>query len=83
MQSSSNPSSSRIYALRALLDALAPLIGAESELGHRVPAGWANSASPEQISAWADKGHEIRDEVDGTIKEVFEKRYWRLMRDVS
>ncbi|QRV75193.1 hypothetical protein RhiJN_03208 [Ceratobasidium sp. AG-Ba] len=72
---------SRIFALRSLLNALAPLIGAESELGHRIESGWAQAADTEQISTWAKKGEEIRDEVDDLIKGTFEKRYWRLMRD--
>ncbi|KAG9126766.1 hypothetical protein FRC07_002034 [Ceratobasidium sp. 392] len=59
----------------------APLIGAESELGHRVEPGWAQAADTEQISAWAKKAEEFRDEVDDLIKTIFEQKYWRLMRD--
>ncbi|KAG9104830.1 hypothetical protein FRC06_008060 [Ceratobasidium sp. 370] len=70
-----------IFALRSLLNALAPLIGAESELGHRVEPGWAQAADTEQISAWAKKADEIREEVDDLIKTTFEKKYWKLMRD--
>ncbi|KAG9093784.1 hypothetical protein FS749_013736 [Ceratobasidium sp. UAMH 11750] len=70
-----------IFALRSLLNALAPLIGAESQLGRRVESGWAQTADTEQISAWAKKADEIRDEVDTLIKTTFEKKYWKLMRD--
>ncbi|KAG8747335.1 hypothetical protein FRC10_001514 [Ceratobasidium sp. 414] len=70
-----------IFALRSLLNALAPLIGAESELGHRVEPGWAQAADTEQIATWAKKANETRDEVDDLIKATFEKKYWRLMRD--
>jgi len=40
----------RVYAIRALLDALAPLIGAEAELdGKSVCAKWADGVSKEKI----------------------------------
>ena len=59
----------RVYATRALLDALAPLIGAADELGGKaVGAGWADGASKEKIETWAKKGFELRDEVDKVVK---------------
>ncbi|KAH7341292.1 UPF0061-domain-containing protein [Rhizoctonia solani] len=69
-----------IFAVRALLDALSPLIGAESTLGHAVGPNWAKDASEQQIAEWSDKGQEIRDEVVEMVKNTFEKKYWELMR---
>ncbi|EUC57586.1 YdiU domain protein [Rhizoctonia solani AG-3 Rhs1AP] len=70
-----------IFALRALLNALSPLIGAESSLGHAVGPNWAKDASEHQIAEWSDKGEEIRDEVDEMVKSTFEKKYWERMRE--
>ncbi|CAE6443718.1 hypothetical protein ACGC1H_002514 [Rhizoctonia solani] len=69
-----------IFALRALLNALSPLIGAESSLGHAVGPNWAQGASEHQIAEWSDKGEEIRDEVTEMVKSTFEKKYWEQMR---
>jgi hypothetical protein len=71
-----------IYALRALLKALAPLIGAEKALGRAVPQGWASEAPKGQIGAWKEEGLEIGDEVEILIQAVFAKEYHRLMRKV-
>ncbi|KAG6852250.1 hypothetical protein C0991_001571, partial [Blastosporella zonata] len=40
-----------IYALRALLTSLSPLIGAEASIGHAVSAGWATGKSKDEIEA--------------------------------
>ena len=69
-----------IFAVRALLNAVSPLIGAESSLGHAVGPGWAKDASEDQISEWTKKGQELRGEVEEIIKGVFEKKYWGLVR---
>ncbi|CAE6406608.1 unnamed protein product [Rhizoctonia solani] len=69
-----------IFAVRALLNALSPLIGAEASLGHAVGPDWAKDASEKQIEEWSTKGEEIRDEVDALIKSTFEKKYWGLVR---
>ncbi|KAF8751625.1 hypothetical protein RHS01_08554 [Rhizoctonia solani] len=69
-----------IFAVRALLNALSPLIGAEASLGHAVGPNWANDASEKQIEEWSTKGEEMRDEVDEVIKSTFEKKYWTLVR---
>ena len=48
-----------VYALRALLDALAPLIGAEDELGGKaVSPGWANDVPEDKIKEWTARGKE-------------------------
>lgn len=42
-----------VYACRALLNALAPLIGAEISLGDKaVKEGWAADVSPETLESW-------------------------------
>ncbi|CAE6510921.1 unnamed protein product [Rhizoctonia solani] len=70
-----------IFALRSLLNALSPLIGAESALGHAVGPNWAKNASEKQIAGWSDQGQEIRDEVDEMVKSTFDKKYWERMRE--
>ncbi|CAE6513702.1 unnamed protein product [Rhizoctonia solani] len=70
-----------IFALRSLLNALSPLIGAESSLGHAVGPNWAKDASELQIAEWSDKGQEIRDEVDEMVKNTFEQTYWARARE--
>ncbi|KAF8969247.1 hypothetical protein BDZ97DRAFT_1915590 [Flammula alnicola] len=71
-----------VYAVRALLDALAPLIGAEAELGGKaVSAGWADEATPEKIEEWRKKAQELlRDEADKVVQETTAVDYGRLMR---
>lgn len=66
-----------------MLDALAPLIGAEAELdGKAVGAGWADGASKEKIEAWTKKGLELRDEVEKIVQEISAVEYGRLLRKV-
>ncbi|EAU85523.1 hypothetical protein CC1G_06424 [Coprinopsis cinerea okayama7 len=69
-----------IYALRALLKALAPLIGAEIETGKAVSAGWAEDASPEKIKEWTAKGLEIKDEMERIIQQTCSTEYGDLLR---
>lgn len=70
-----------IYALRALLRALSPVIGAEAELGGKaVPQGWADNASEDKIKEWKDKGIElVEDEMVALIQETCAVEYGRLM----
>lgn len=70
-----------IYALRSLLNALAPLIGAEDALnGKAVSPGWANEASPEQLTAWAARGLELaKDEMERIAEEACAIEYGRHM----
>ncbi|KAI6042935.1 hypothetical protein EDC04DRAFT_2878302 [Pisolithus marmoratus] len=59
-----------MYACRALLDALAPLIGAEMALGDKaVQKGWADNVSDETISGWRAAAIE---EVGSTITQIIE-----------
>lgn len=70
-----------IYALRALLTSLAPLIGAEVESGGAVSAGWADDASDEQLDAWRKNGLEhVQDDLERIAQETMSVEYGRLMR---
>lgn len=73
-----------VYAVRALLNALAPLIGAEADLsGAAVAKGWAAEATPEQIKAWAQAAQDrLRDEVDRVVQSTAAAEYARLMHKV-
>ncbi|EKM78698.1 hypothetical protein AGABI1DRAFT_59713, partial [Agaricus bisporus var. burnettii JB137-S8] len=71
-----------VYALRALLNALAPVIGAEKDKfeGKAVPQGWAKDATDEQIEAWSEKGKELRGEVERIVQETCANEYVQLLR---
>ncbi|KAJ6531706.1 hypothetical protein B0H19DRAFT_1188115 [Mycena capillaripes] len=70
-----------LFALRALHAALAPLIGAESTLGHAVPAGWADAASKEELAAWRTRGmDELKDELESVAQSETAAAYGELMR---
>ncbi|OBZ72114.1 hypothetical protein A0H81_07825 [Grifola frondosa] len=70
-----------IYALRALLNALAPLIGAEAELGGKaVSRGWADDASPEKLAAWRKSGLDlVKQDMETATVEICAAEYSRLM----
>ncbi|KAF7375011.1 hypothetical protein MSAN_00387200 [Mycena sanguinolenta] len=71
-----NQPSNILYALRALHTALAPLIGAESALGHAVPPGWADAASKEEIAAWRTSGmDELKDELEAVFQSETAEAY--------
>jgi serine/tyrosine/threonine adenylyltransferase len=58
-----------LFALQALLNALAPLVGAEAELGNKaVSAGWEK---PGKKGEWSDKGVALVEE----LKELFWREY--------
>lgn len=62
-----------LFSLRALLMALAPLVGAESELGGRaLSEGWAKEAKSDKISKWNSKGIVL---VDEELKALFQREY--------
>lgn len=77
-----NQPSMIIYALRALLTALSPLIGAEAELGGKaVSNGWAEDASEDKIKEWREKGIQlVKEEMEVLIQETSAAEYGRLMR---
>ncbi|OJT15131.1 UPF0061 protein C20G4.05c [Trametes pubescens] len=70
-----------IYALRSLLNALAPLIGAEDALGNKaVSPGWADTASPEQLQEWTARGLALaKDEMERIAEEACAVEYGRHM----
>jgi|SRR6266576_709550 len=72
-----------VYAIQALLNSLAPLVGAESSLGKAVSPGWADNASEEQLKEWRKKGLEMQDELVKLTQEVTAKEYGKLMRKAS
>ncbi|KAG8835220.1 hypothetical protein FRC17_004782 [Serendipita sp. 399] len=69
-----------IYAHRALLSALAPVIGAENATGAAVATGWNSGASEDDLSTWTKDGLSIQPEVESFIMTVFKKEYDNLMR---
>ncbi|KAF9484347.1 UPF0061-domain-containing protein [Pholiota conissans] len=71
-----------VYAIRALLNSLAPLIGAEAELGGKaVSAGWGDDVPSEKIEEWTKKGTDLlRDEVDKVVQQTAATEYGRLLR---
>lgn len=71
-----------IYALRALLTSLSPLIGAELELGHAVPVGWTAGVSRDKLDDWREDGMELKQEIEETLMDTFNSVYWPLMRKV-
>ncbi|OCH95411.1 UPF0061-domain-containing protein [Obba rivulosa] len=68
-----------VYALRALLNSLAPLVGYESYEGYAVPPGWASSATAAKMSEWRDKGMQLKEEMERVAEEVSAMEYGRLM----
>ncbi|KAG6900226.1 hypothetical protein C0993_001295, partial [Termitomyces sp. T159_Od127] len=69
-----------IYALRALLTALAPLIGAELESGHAVQPHWATDKPKETLDAWRAHGAALQDEMERVAQEETALAYARHMR---
>ena len=71
--------------MRALLTALAPLVGAEAALGNRaVSEGWAKEAKKDKIIEWSTKGAALVDgELRTTFKREYEAEYNEKMRRVS
>ena len=72
----------RVYALRALLTSLAPLIGAEAETGKAVLPGWDANIPNEKILEWTKTGMELEGEMQKKIMQVFHTEFLRIMRKV-
>ncbi|OBZ68571.1 hypothetical protein A0H81_11571 [Grifola frondosa] len=70
-----------IYALWALLNALAPFMGAEAELGGKaVSRGWADDVSPEKLAAWCNSGLDlVKQDTETATVETCAVEYSRLM----
>ena len=73
---------SSLFALRALLNALSPLVGAEAELGDKaVSAGWAKEATKDKIKEWSSKGVAlVKEELEDTFRHEYEAEYNARMR---
>lgn len=70
-----------MFALRKLLDALAPLVGAEASASTALKEGWADGASDKEIEAWAEKGQQlVKGDMERMIQEGCSTEYARLMR---
>jgi hypothetical protein len=69
--------------MKALLTSLAPLIGAEAGLKRAVGAGWAESATSEQLKIWKMDALELSTELEQFVFDVYEVEFRRLMRRVS
>jgi len=67
------------FALRKLLEALAPLIGAEEAAGKAADAGWAAGVSEDELKKWREAGLKHQNDVDLIIQDVFIPEYMRLM----
>jgi uncharacterized protein YdiU (UPF0061 family) len=72
----------RVYALNALLASLAPLIGAEAEIGKAVLPGWDANISNEKILEWTNAGMELKSEMQRELMQVFHVEFLRIMRKV-
>ena len=73
-----------MFALRALLNSLAPLIGAEWELdGKAVASGWAENIPAERMDAWTKRGKELQPELEEVFRKAYDEEYLHLMRKVS
>lgn len=73
-----------MFALRALLNSLAPLIGAEMESGKAVSPDWASSASNEKIDEWRQHATSaIKDEMETVFQEICSTENGLLMRKVG
>jgi len=69
-----------LYALRALLNAVAPLIGAETENGGAVSAGFAADLTQERVEEWRKVGLEMSDELEDVFRKVYKEEYLQVMR---
>lgn len=72
-----------IYALRALLTSLGPLIGAELELGHAVAEGWAADVPKDKLENWREDALELKQQLEEIILETFAETYYSMMRRVN
>ncbi|KAI4294102.1 UPF0061-domain-containing protein [Schizophyllum commune Loenen D] len=70
-----------LYALRSLLNSLAPLIGAEKELGGKaVSSGWAENKPEDEMKKWKESGLELQPELERIFQEEYTAKYAELMR---
>ncbi|KAG6374471.1 hypothetical protein JVT61DRAFT_4514 [Boletus reticuloceps] len=71
-----------VYACRALLNALAPLIGAEISLGNKaVKQGWAADVSSDTFQSWRTTAlEETQSEMERILQETCAVEYNHLLR---
>ncbi|KZV61304.1 UPF0061-domain-containing protein [Peniophora sp. CONT] len=71
-----------LFALKQLLNALAPLIGAELAHNSSVKADWAKDASEEQTAEWTDAAKSaVEPELYSIFREEYDMAYDAHMRD--
>ncbi|EMD34084.1 hypothetical protein CERSUDRAFT_117594 [Gelatoporia subvermispora B] len=68
-----------VFALRALLNSLAPLVGYEAHEGHAIPPDWSSSVTAAKLSEWRDKGMQLKEEMERIVEEVSAAEYGKLM----
>lgn len=75
----------RLFALRALLNALSPLIGAEIARGNKaVPPKWADEEPAEQIKTWSKEGNEaVLQDLEDIFQNTCAEEYKKLMHKVT
>ena len=76
-------SGSSVYALRQLLQALGPIVGAELEHGKAVKADWASGLPKGKLGTWEAEAEDLGDELEAFIMETFIQEYKKLMRKVG
>ncbi|KAE9401491.1 UPF0061-domain-containing protein [Gymnopus androsaceus JB14] len=70
-----------LFALRALLNSLSPLIGAEMETGKAVTPEWAASVSAEKLDEWRKQATlDIKDQMEALLQETCSTENGALMR---
>lgn len=72
---------SSIFALKGLLSALAPIIGAEMEKQTAFSADWLKDGQ-EKLAKWTETGLQIQEEMQQNTMQIFKEEYNRLMRKV-
>lgn len=71
-----------MFALRGLLSALAPIIGAEKDKGQAVTSQWGGGISETKLKKLTASGLSIQPEMEKVIMSEFQTEYNRLMRKV-
>ena len=73
------------FAMNALLQSLAPLIGYEALVngGKAASKGWADGSDIDMRAEWKEKGMKMEGELRKEFFEVFEKKYLEIMAKVS